>query len=407
MRVDRQRRNNFTYHQTVYIILTFYILRKGKCNSTDTNNSTSTSPHSTTSNTTVYSTLNTSNFSTSSKTSYTFTSSSVLTSNTYTSIVSPVTTLNTSINITHHTSATTAAFSSTNTRFTTLLNNATNITSLVNTTATIDVTSNENSLNASTMDNTTSNPRTSFAVNYTITINGTNSSSFNICEQNITIRVKATEITAEEGNNVTIRANSTWSCPLVTWIRHYNLTTHGHHIYPYVHRQTNHRHKILTSHIICHPDRSPATPYHDLCRSCNKTELHLYDLNTTNSGRYSRRCYKDYNGPYEDENFRLIVKPRNGTDNYTIPVCPKSSNSENDDEYDYTASTIRNANHRHKTNYRDSSHITRTTWTVTLICIACVLLFFARRAFNKKYHQLQDDISESHFIVYYNPEHED
>lgn len=60
-----------------------------------------------------------------------------------------------------------------------------------------------------------------------------------------------------------------------------------------------------------------------------------------------------------------------------------------------------------KTGHYDISHGTHTTWALILICIACMLLFFVRRAFNKKYRPLRDDISESSFVVQYHPEHED
>ncbi|ACS91938.1 membrane protein RL12 [Human betaherpesvirus 5] len=410
MRVNRQRRNNLTYRQTVYVILTFYIVHRGICNSTDTNNSTSTS-NSTVSDTNVYSTPNppsvsstTLDTSTDSQISI---ASNTISSTTNTLTAYSITTLNTSTS-----SSTLTAVSSTHTRSSILSNNASYTTSLDNTTT--DITSSESSINVSTVYNTTYIPVTSLAINCTATINGTNNSSSKTCQQDIeTIPVKSTSLTAEEGTNITIHGNDTWDCPDVVWYRHYNWSTHGHHIYPNTHYKTLiHRRKILTSHPICYSDRSSPTAYHDLCRSCNKTELRLYDLNTTNSGRYSRRCYKQYHhqGPHEDENFGLTVNPRNNTDNYTIPVCPRyveTQSQEDEQDDDYTLSTTINNNLMRKTGHYDISHGTHTTWALILICIACMLLFFVRRALNKKYRPLRDDISESSLVVQYHPEHED
>ena len=415
MRVDRQKRNNFTYRQTVYIILIFYLVYRGKCNSTDTNNSTSTSD-SIVSDTSVYSTPNlpstfftTLDTSTGSQIS---TASNTISSTTNTLDASSITTLNTSTNTTSYTASTLTALSSTHTNSPILSNNATLYTTSLDNTTT-DITSSESLINASTIHNTTYSHVTSIAVNCTVAANETNNSSSKNCQQDIgTICVKSTTLTAEEGKNITIQGNSTWNCPNVVWYRHYNWSTHGHHIYPNRRYQTpTYRHKILTSHPICHPDVSSPAVYHDLCRSCNKTELRIYDLNTTNSGRYSRRCYKEYNhdGPHEDENFGLTVNPRNDTDNHTTPLCPRyvgTQSEEDEEDDDYTLSTITNNNMR-KTSHRDISHGTRTTWALTLICIACILLFFVRRALNKRYRPLRDDISESNFVVRYHPEHED
>ncbi|AFR54670.1 membrane protein RL12/membrane protein UL6 fusion protein [Human betaherpesvirus 5] len=228
MRVNRQRRNNLTYRQTVYVILTFYIVHRGICNSTDTNNSTSTS-NSTVSDTNVYSTPNppsvsstTLDTSTDSQISI---ASNTISSTTNTLTAYSITTLNTSTS-----SSTLTAVSSTHTRSSILSNNASYTTSLDNTTT--DITSSESSINVSTVYNTTYIPVTSLAINCTATINGTNNSSSKTCQQDIeTIPVKSTSLTAEEGTNITIHGNDTWDCPDVVWYRHYNWSTHGHHIY--------------------------------------------------------------------------------------------------------------------------------------------------------------------------------
>ncbi|AKI24651.1 membrane protein RL12 [Human betaherpesvirus 5] len=411
MCIAYRRRNNVIYSQMAYAIIMFWILHKVICNSTATNTAPITTPN--TASTTFVTTMNSTANPNTSTTLHTSVISQTSANGNITNVTSGLSTIttvhstfNTSYNNASNTITTTELITTyTNTTISSFTNVTPNATSSYSTTITVTVTSNETLHNVSANTSFMSTPwPTNCNATTDTTYNLTNSS--NACHTDTTIiRFKETNTTGIEGSNVTIKGNSTWHCRSVTWVRHYNRSTHGHHL---GYRRNQYKSTILTSHTICHSHHQYPTSYHDLCRSCNNTELHLYDLNTTNSGRYSRRCFiHDYfTGHHEDENFYLFIKPR-AEYNYTkitdtTPVCYRTNtNSEND-----LSNTYKNNTH-HKRNRHHNSQRSRTIWTIVLICIACLVLFFARRAFNKKYHMLQDTVSESEFIVRYNPEHED
>nr|UBQ34194.1 membrane protein RL12 [Human betaherpesvirus 5] len=416
MRVACRRPHHLTYRHTAYTIIIFYILHRVTCNSTTTNTASITSPNtaSTTFVTSVFSTPN-NNTSTTPHTSVTSQASTIGNITNVTSDLSTFTTVYSTFNTSYanisNTAATTELISTNTNTILSFTNVTANATSSYNTTITVTITSDETSHNVSTNTALISTPwlTNCSATTYT-TYNRTNSS--NACHTETTIiRFKETNTTGIEGSNVTIKGNSTWDCLSVAWIRHYNRSTHGHHL---GHRKNAHTQswywlRILTSHTVCHSQHERPSLYHDLCRSCNNTELHLYDLNITNSGRYSRRCFKEnyLTGHHEDENFYLLVTPKNHTEaiNATF-VCPRyNTDIENEDREKGSQHT--NNTHHHKRNLYHSSQRSRTVWTIVLVCMACIVLFFARRAFNKKYHMLQDTVSESEFIVRYHTEHED
>ncbi|ACS92103.1 membrane protein RL12 [Human betaherpesvirus 5] len=412
MRVACRRPHHLTYRHTAYTIIIFYILHRVTCNSTTTNTASITSPNtaSTTFVTSVFSTPN-NNTSTTPHTSVTSQASTIGNITNVTSDLSTFTTVYSTFNTSYANISNTAATTELILTNTNTILSFTNATSSYNTTITVTITSDETSHNVSTNTALISTPwlTNCSATTYT-TYNRTNSS--NACHTETTIiRFKETNTTGIEGSNVTIKGNSTWDCLSVAWIRHYNRSTHGHHL---GHRKNAHTQswywlRILTSHTVCHSQHERPSLYHDLCRSCNNTELHLYDLNITNSGRYSRRCFKEnyFTGHHEDENFYLLVTPKNHTEaiNATF-VCPRyNTDIENEDREKGSQHT--NNTHHHKRNLYHSSQRSRTVWTIVLVCMACIVLFFARRAFNKKYHMLQDTVSESEFIVRYHTEHED
>lgn len=227
------------------------------------------------------------------------------------------------------------------------------------------------------------------------------------------IKVNKTDIIAEEWTNVTIQSNFTIPhCNKVIWIRHYNRTTHGNY-FPIQYRRPFIRSALYSLEICGQTYTHSLLHLYDLCISCDNGTLHLYGVNTTHSGRYTARChtyeYHSNHGKHEDKNFNLIINPRNNT-NYTndIWICPQPTKDEtqadNQSKEKHLTTTDNSPSHK-PNHYSRTSH--RSAWTVTLLCIACILLFFFRRFFNKKYRTLDDTVSESEFIVRYNPEHED
>ncbi|AHJ85934.1 membrane protein RL12 [Human betaherpesvirus 5] len=413
MRVACRRPHHLTYRHTAYTIIIFYILHRVTCNSTTTNTASITSSNtaSTTFVTSVFSTPNPNK----STVSHAFATSQTSTIGNMTNVTSGLSTA-TTVHSTFNTSYNNASSTITITESVST-DNATTISSF--TTVTPNATSYNTTITASYNVSTNSTVFTMsmpLVTNCSVATNAYNlTNSSNACHTKTEIiRFKETNATGIEGGNVTIKGNYTWNCSSVSWVRHYNLSTHGYHLgyRQNVYTQYYYRWlRILTSHTICHSPHQNPTSYHDLCRSCNNTELYLYDLNTTNSGRYSRRCFKEdhLKGHHEDENFYLFVTPRNETNHTEIInitfVCPRTNTNtknKNEEQSQHTNST-----HHHKHNPHHSSQRSRTVWTIMLICVACLLLFFGRRAFNKKYQMLHDTVSESEFIVRYNPEHED
>ena len=221
MRIAYRRRNNVIYSQMAYAIIMFWILHKVICNSTATNTAPITTPN--TASTTFVTTMN--------STANPNTSTTL-----HTSVISQTSANGNITNVTSGLSTITTVYSTelittyTNTTISSFTNVTPNATSSYSTTITVTVTSNETLHNVSANTSFMSTPwPTNCNATTDTTYNLTNSS--NACHTDTTIiRFKETNTTGIEGSNVTIKGNSTWHCRSVTWVRHYNRSTHGHHL---------------------------------------------------------------------------------------------------------------------------------------------------------------------------------
>ncbi|AFR54831.1 membrane RL1 protein2 [Human betaherpesvirus 5] len=392
MRTQHRRWNKSSYTQIICMFIIFWILQKSKCNNTTiANTSTPITPTSLISTTQLASTN-------------TFTSS----------------------NVTENTS-TEAITSSVKSTDVSSISTTPTTTSMTN--ATVMTISPNGGINSSIqhVTNNTVTLQTTISTNTTIIINTTeNSTPFSNCSSpNSTLSTMLQEsetlLNAAQGENITIKHNLTiTSCYKTAWLRHFNISTHGKYTHSKIKngRYYNYSLKILHSRTLCESQTHYLKHHYDLCFTCDHNfSLSLYGLNFTHSGKYSFRCYK-YDHPSEqNQNFNLQVHPRNDTNGTDVNpwICeePKhewktlaATSRKPTSHKNYTTTSSTDHLYRHN-NHSNTSHSRRTTWTLVLICIACILLFFVRRALNKKYHPLRDDISESEFIVRYNPEHED
>ncbi|AHJ85261.1 membrane protein RL12 [Human betaherpesvirus 5] len=387
-------------YRWIYVLTIWTPLYRSKCENTANSSSTaeSTSIITTTLTTDLSSTYQISSASTSTPISNTATTSTLITSNPNTSYV--------------FTSYNTSTILSTSTE-TNVGSTEINVTSM-NTSATSNVTSNVTEIKVTTVTiiptvitNTTISNTSVSCEMFNTTIN--NTQDRDECKP---IKVNKTDIKAEEWTNVTIQSNFTIPhCHKVVWIRQYNLTTHGDY-FPTRYKRPFVKGALYSREICGHTYTHNLLHSYDLCISCDNGTLHLYGVNTTHSGRYTARCHiyeHNNHGTHEDKNFNLIIYPRNNTNNTNgIWICPRPTKDEaqenNQSEEKHLTTTDNSVSHK-RNHYPRTSH--RSAWTVTLLCVACILLFFFRRLFNKKYRMLDDTVSESEFIVRYNPEHED
>ncbi|APA45167.1 membrane protein RL12 [Human betaherpesvirus 5] len=395
MRTQHRRRSKSSYTQIICMFIIFWILQKGKCNNTTANTSMSTALTSLIPTTQLSSTLETTGMSTT-----TFTSST-----------------NTSTGFTTNSVKSTDGSSTISTR--PIQTSTTN--------ATVMTTSPNSDINSSTQHVTHSTvtlQTTSLSTNTTIMVNVTEnvSTPLPICSSsnntnNTISKEPETLLYAVQGDNITITHNlTTTSCYKQAWLRHFNVSTHGKYTHPGIRNGKYHNHslKILHSRILCEWHTNYLKHHYDLCFTCDRNlSLSLYGLNFTHSGKYSFRCYKTGHPSEQNQNFNLQIHPRNNTNGTHVNpwVCeePKHEWDTSHKPTNYEDNTATSSiDHLYRyNNHSNTSHGRRTTWTLALICVACILLFFVRRALNKKYHPLSDDISESEFIVRYNPEHED
>ncbi|AKI09571.1 membrane RL1 protein2 [Human betaherpesvirus 5] len=388
-------------YRLIYVLTIWTPLYRSKCENTTNSSSTaeSTSIITTTLTTDLSSTYQISSAPTSTPISNTAITSTLITSNPNTSYV--------------FTSYNTSTILSTSTE-TNVGSTEINVTSM-NTSATSNVTSNVTEIKVTTVTiiptvitNTTISNTSVSCEMFNTTLN--NTQDRDECKP---IKVNKTDIKAEEWTNVTIQSNFTIPhCHKVVWIRQYNLTTHGDY-FPTRYKRPFVKGALYSREICGHTYTHNFLHSYDLCISCDNGTLHLYGVNTTHSGRYTARChiYEHHNnhGNYNDKNFNLIIYPRNNTNNTNgIWICPRPTKDEaqenNQGEEKHLTTTDNSVSHK-RNHYPRTSH--RSAWTVTLLCVACILLFFCRRLFNKKYRILDDTVSESEFIVRYNPEHED
>ncbi|ACZ80254.1 membrane protein RL12 [Human betaherpesvirus 5] len=417
MRTQHRRRNKSSYTQITCMFIIFWILQKSKCNNTTiANTSTSITLTSLISTAQLTSTLQTTGMSTT-----TFTSSDVnantstgftASSAKSTDVISTISTIPTQTSTINATVMTTSP------------NGGMNLSTqhIISSTATSQATTSL-PINTTTMvTNTTQNISTPLPTCSSSNSTFNDTSNNRTCHENSTISQESeTLLKAIQGDNITIIHNlTTTSCYKTAWLRHFNISTHRKYTHPNIKsgKFSNHSLKILHSRVLCEWQTHYLKHHYDLCFTCDQNlSLSLYGLNFTHSGKYSFRCYKSGHPSEQNQNFNLQVHPRNNTNETHVNpwICEEPKH-----EWDTLAATSdKPTSHKDDTttsstdhlyrynNHSNTSHGRRTTWTLVLICIACILLFFVRRALNKKYHPLRDDISESEFIVRYNPEHED
>ncbi|AKI12907.1 membrane RL1 protein2 [Human betaherpesvirus 5] len=400
MRTQHRRWNKSSYTQIICMFIIFWILQKSKCNNTTiANTSTSITPTSLISTTQLTSTLQTTEMST---TMFTSSNGNVNTSTGFTASSVKGTDVTSTI------SAISTQTSTTNvTVITTSPNGDTNSSTQHVTDSTVTLKTISLSTNTTTMVNANENVTTPLP-----TCSSPNSTNNTISKEPETL------LEAAQGDNITITHNLTiTSCYKTAWLRHFNISTHGKYTHPNIRngKYYNHSLKILHSRILCEWHTNYLKHHYDLCFTCDRNlSLSLYGLNFTHSGKYSFRCYKTGHPSEQNQNFNLQIHPRNNTNGTHVDpwVCEEPKHEWDTSPHkptnyeDNTATSSIDHLYRYN-NHSNTSHGRRTTWTLALICVACILLFFVRRALNKKYHPLSDDISESEFIVRYNPEHED
>nr|AEI84610.1 RL12 protein [Human betaherpesvirus 5] len=407
MCTQHRRRSKSSYTQIICMFIIFWILQKGKCNNTTANTSMSTALTSLIPTTQLSSTLETTGMSTTTFTSSTnastgFTTNSVKSTDGSSTI--PTRPIQTST--TNATVMTTSPNSD--------INSSTQ--HVTHSTVTLQTTS--LSTNTTIMVNVTENVSTPLPIcsSSNNTLNDTSNNHTCYHENNTISKEPEILLYAVQGDNITITHNlTTTSCYKQAWLRHFNVSTHGKYTHPGIRNGKYHNHslKILHSRVLCEWQTNYLKHHYDLCFTCDQNlSLSLYGLNFTHSGKYSFRCCINGHPSEQNQNFNLQVHPRNNTNGTHVNpwICeePKHEWDTSHKPTSHKDDTTTSTNHLYRyNNHSNTSHGRHTTWTLALICVACILLFFVRRALNKKYHPLSDDISESEFIVRYNPEHED
>ena len=389
------------------MFIIFWILQKGKCNNTTANTSMSTALTSLIPTTQLSSTLETTGMSTTTFTSSTnastgFTTNSVKSTDGSSTISTrPIQTSTTNATV-----------------MTTSPNSDINSSTQHVTHSTVTLQTTSLSTNTTIMVNVTENVSTPLPIcsSSNNTLNDTSNNHTCYHENNTISKEPEILLYAVQGDNITITHNlTTTSCYKQAWLRHFNVSTHGKYTHPGIRNGKYHNHslKILHSRVLCEWQTNYLKHHYDLCFTCDQNlSLSLYGLNFTHSGKYSFRCYINGYPSEQNQNFNLQVHPRNNTNGTHVNpwICeePKHEWDTSHKPTSHKDDTTTSTNHLYRyNNHSNTSHGRRTTWTLALICVACILLFFVRRALNKKYHPLSDDISESEFIVRYNPEHED
>lgn len=407
MRTQHRQRSKSSYTQIICMFIILWILQKGKCNNTTANTSMSTALTSLIPTTQLSSTLETTGMSTTTFTSSTNTSTGFTTNSVKsTDGSSTISTRPIQTSTTNATVMTTSPNSD--------INSSTQ--HVTHSTVTLQTTS--LSTNTTIMVNVTENVSTPLPIcsSSNNTFNGTSNNHTCYHENNTISKEPETLLYAVQGDNITITHNlTTTSCYKQAWLRHFNVSTHGKYTHPGIRNGKYHNHslKILHSRVLCEWQTNYLKHHYDLCFTCDQNlSLSLYGLNFTHSGKYSFRCYINGYPSEQNQNFNLQVHPRNNTNGTHVNpwICeePKHEWDTSHKPTSHKDDTTTSTNHLYRyNNHSNTSHGRRTTWTLALICVACILLFFVRRALNKKYHPLSDDISESEFIVRYNPEHED
>lgn len=389
------------------MFIIFWILQKGKCNNTTANTSMSTALTSLIPTTQLSSTLETTGMSTTTFTSSTnastgFTTNSVKSTDGSSTISTrPIQTSTTNATV-----------------MTTSPNSDINSSTQHVTHSTVTLQTTSLSTNTTIMVNVTENVSTPLPIcsSSNNTLNDTSNNHTCYHENNTISKEPEILLYAVQGDNITITHNlTTTSCYKQAWLRHFNVSTHGKYTHPGIRNGKYHNHslKILHSRVLCEWQTNYLKHHYDLCFTCDQNlSLSLYGLNFTHSGKYSFRCYINGHPSEQNQNFNLQVHPRNNTNGTHVNpwICeePKHEWDTSHKPTSHKDDTTTSTNHLYRyNNHSNTSHGKHTTWTLALICVACILLFFVRRALNKKYHPLSDDISESEFIVRYNPEHED
>lgn len=406
MRTQHRRRSKSSYTQIICMFIIFWILQKGKCNNTTANTSMSTALTSLIPTTQLSSTLGTTGMSTTTFTSSTNTSTGFTTNSVKSTDGSSISTRPIQTSTTNATVMTTSPNSD--------INSSTQ--HVTHSTVTLQTTS--LSTNTTIMVNVTENVSTPLPIcsSSNNTFNDTSNNHTCYHENNTISKEPETLLYAVQGDNITITHNlTTTSCYKQAWLRHFNVSTHGKYTHPGIRNGKYHNHslKILHSRVLCEWQTNYLKHHYDLCFTCDQNlSLSLYGLNFTHSGKYSFRCYINGYPSEQNQNFNLQVHPRNNTNGTHVNpwICeePKHEWDTSHRPTSHKDDAITSTNHLYRyNNHSNTSHGRRTTWTLALICVACILLFFVRRALNKKYHPLSDDISESEFIVRYTPEHED
>lgn len=407
MCTQHRRRSKSSYTQIICMFIIFWILQKGKCNNTTANTSMSTALTSLIPTTQLSSTLETTGMSTTTFTSSTnastgFTTNSVKSTDGSSTISTrPIQTSTTNATV-----------------MTTSPNSDINSSTQHVTHSTVTLQTTSLSTNTTIMVNVTENVSTPLPIcsSSNNTLNDTSNNHTCYHENNTISKEPEILLYAVQGDNITITHNlTTTSCYKQAWLRHFNVSTHGKYTHPGIRNGKYHNHslKILHSRVLCEWQTNYLKHHYDLCFTCDQNlSLSLYGLNFTHSGKYSFRCYINGYPSEQNQNFNLQVHPRNNTNGTHVNpwICeePKHEWDTSHKPTSHKDDTTTSTNHLYRyNNHSNTSHGRRTTWTLALICVACILLFFVRRALNKKYHPLSDDISESEFIVRYNPEHED
>ncbi|AHV83962.1 membrane protein RL12 [Human betaherpesvirus 5] len=407
MCTQHRRRSKSSYTQIICMFIIFWILQKGKCNNTTANTSMSTALTSLIPTTQLSSTLETTGMSTTTFTSSTnastgFTTNSVKSTDGSSTISTrPIQTSTTNATV-----------------MTTSPNSDINSSTQHVTHSTVTLQTTSLSTNTTIMVNVTENVSTPLPIcsSSNNTLNDTSNNHTCYHENNTISKEPEILLYAVQGDNITITHNlTTTSCYKQAWLRHFNVSTHGKYTHPGIRNGKYHNHslKILHSRVLCEWQTNYLKHHYDLCFTCDQNlSLSLYGLNFTHSGKYSFRCYINGHPSEQNQNFNLQVHPRNNTNGTHVNpwICeePKHEWDTSHKPTSHKDDTTTSTNHLYRyNNHSNTSHGRHTTWTLALICVACILLFFVRRALNKKYHPLSDDISESEFIVRYNPEHED
>ncbi|AAM00652.1 membrane protein RL12 [Panine betaherpesvirus 2] len=221
--------------------------------------------------------------------------------------------------------------------------------------------------------------------------NTTISTAIQTTTTEIVIKAVWTTVHGKESENVTLHVNSTFqNCTRTVWNHPYNITIHK-------------MRKENKPHTLCEASSGHSVKHnhHKLCLQCTPKNLTLFDLMVNHSGKYIAECDDGQN--HAQQGFILTVNATHIT-NYTR-VCQPDKD---------TVTTRPISTHLFNQNYSYQGHYPgasanshRGAMAVGLFLMACVLLFFARRVYKKKYRPLRDDVSESEFVVRYTPEHED